>query len=297
MKWRPTSKKRPRNVNTIASRGASAPLTARSYDGKVRLVLYQESSGASAWRLTAPLFEHPWQDVLAESVINITARRFEPEPGYERAIELAGEALDAFSGLCRGWLSRGGHGEVACRSGCSHCCHQSVGITPLEGFAIVEHLRHTRSPEDLAAITSQLERRVAETAGLRPSEQYSPRFPCVFLADGACSIYPVRPLVCRGMNSLDAEACRKRMFDEVARTRFLTEGKDGQCYLEPIQGAKAVSAGLQFALTDLFGLEMNPGEMHVIVYHLLVDTISDGAKLSRRWIAGERGAFKSAWGR
>lgn len=296
MKWKSTSRKRARATEVGASHGGggAAPLTARSYDGKVRLVLFQEASGACAWRLTAPLFEQPWQNVLTESVVNITARRLETSRDYASVVELAGEALTAFAAMNRGWLSRGGNGEVACRSGCSHCCHQSVGITPLEGFAIVEHLRSTRSADELTGVLSKLEERGSETDGLTAAEQYSPRFPCVFLEGGACSIYEARPLVCRGMNSLDAEACQKRMFDEEARSRFVSDGKDGLCYLEPIAGAKAFSAGLQFALTDLFDLEMRPEHLHVVVRGILADVLSANPTRSQRWIAGERGSFKSA---
>lgn len=295
MKWKSTSKKRTRGIEAgvPSVEAGRAPLIARSYDGKVRLVLYRADNGESAWRLPAPLFEQAWQNILTESVVNITARRFAAKRDYPTATEMAGEMLTAFSGMCQGWLSRGGQGEVACRSGCSHCCHQTVGITPLEGVAIVEHLRRTRPREELDVLQSKLVQRVAETANLSASEQYSPEFPCVFLADGACSIYEARPLVCRGMNSLDAEACQKRMFDSAARERFLAEGKDGLCYLEPILGAKAVSAGLQFALTDLFDLDMTPQDMHVLVNAMLGDALATSPPRARKWIAGERGAFKS----
>jgi Fe-S-cluster containining protein len=298
MKWKSSSRKRARAAevgSSLGAKGSASKLTARSHDGKVRLVLYEDSGGGSAWRLAAPLFEQTWQNVLTESVVNITAKRFQNNrDDYASALEMAGEALTAFSAMCQGWLERGGNGNVACHSGCSHCCHQTVGITPLEGFAIADLVLQTRSADELQSLLSKLDQRVAETVGLTAKEQYSPRFPCVFLADGACSIYAARPLVCRGMNSLDADACHKRMFDEETRARFLTEGKDGLCYMEPILGAKAVSAGLQFALSDLFDLEMRPQDLHLVVRGILADALSANPTRSRNWIAGEQGAFKSA---
>lgn len=291
MKWKPTSKKRPRAAPAKST--ATLRLTSRGKDGRVRLVLHRDSEGGQAFRLAAPLFEQRWQDVLAESVANITARRLGESPDHQATLDVAAEALEAFSGMCRGWLTKASNGEVACRQGCSHCCHQTVGVTPLEAFAIVAHLLRTRSDEELTELSATLGERVRETRGLSAAEQYSPRFPCVFLEDGACSIYEARPLVCRGMNSLDADACQRRMFDEVSRSRFLTAGEDGLCYLEPILGAKAVSAGLQFTLEDLFGVDMRPGDMHVVVEKILADARSKAPRLTQRWIAGEVDLFKS----
>lgn len=289
MKWKPTSKKRPR----VALAKATLRLTSRDKDGRVRLLLHRDQAGGQAWRLAAPLFEQPWQDVLTESVANITVRRLGESADHQAALHVASEALSAFSGMCHGWLSQPSNGDVACRQGCSHCCHQTVGVTPLEAFAIVAHLVSSRSDGELTVLQAALEERVRETRGLTAAEQYSPRFPCVFLVDGGCSIYEARPLVCRGMNSLDADACQRRMFDEVSRARFLTEGRDGLCYLEPILGAKAVSAGLQFALEDLYGLDMRPGDMHVVVHSALADARSTNPRLTQRWIAGEVDLFKS----
>lgn len=291
MKWKPTSKKRPRVAP--AKTTAALRLTSRDKDGRVRLLLHSDQAGGQALRLAAPLFEQRWQDVLAESVANITVRRLGESPDHRATLDVATEALDAFSGMCHGWLTQASNGEVACRQGCSHCCHQTVGVTPLEAFAIVSHLVSTRSDGELTMLQAALEERVRETRGLTAAEQYSPRFPCVFLADGACSIYEARPLVCRGMNSLDADACQRRMFDEVSRARFLTEGQDGLCYLEPILGAKAVSAGLQFTLEDLYGLDMRPGDMHVVVHAVLADARAKTPQLTQRWIAGGVDLFKS----
>lgn len=296
MKWQSSSKKRSRPGGGKGPHrgGEVSSLIKRAPDGRTRLVLHEEVTGERAWRLVAPLFDEAWQDVLTESVANIAARRFERSSTYEATLELGREALDAFSAMCRGWLSTASNGEVACQAGCSHCCHQTVGVTPLEAFVIVEHLTHSRTPEQLSDLIEVLSERVERTRNLSAAEQYSPEFPCVFLANSACSIYEVRPLVCRGMNSLDADACRRRMFEPEVRARFLDEGKDGVCFLEPIQGAKAVSAGLQFALADLFGLDMKAIDLHVAVEMLLKDALATEPRLGQRWHDQERLPFKSA---
>jgi Fe-S-cluster containining protein len=194
---------------------------------------------------------------------------------------VAREAMKALGAMCDGWLSKDADRPVACASGCSHCCHQPVSVTPAEAFAIVHYLRQTRSEQDLAVLVERLEQRRAATEGLTRAQQYSPEYPCLFLVEGTCSIYDARPLVCRGMNSLDAEDCRRRMHDPEARQQFWREG-GGECYLEPIEGAHAMTAGLQLGLTDVYGLDMQVRSLTDAMYDLLKDT-----ELGRHWITGQ----------
>lgn len=289
MKWKPRSKKRkPGRASVAEPRAQRQPLVRRDADGQVRLVLAPSSPGArETWRLDGSLFEQPWQDTLAESAANITVRTFSKVPTLGGAIDTTGQALAAFASMCDGWLSGDASQAVACQSGCSHCCHQPVSVTPVEAFTIVDHLRKTRTPEQLGELTQRLSARREQTQGLSRTEQYSPEFPCVFLEDGKCSIYEVRPLVCRGMNSLDAEACRERMYDAAARERFLREG-GGLCYLEPIEGAHAMTAGLQLGLTDVYGLDMRVTALSDAVRLVLSDPTLPG-----RWIRGERLPYES----
>lgn len=76
------------------------------------------------------------------------------------------------------------HGtDMACNTGCSHCCHVRLSITGVEARAIREEIS-TWSAERRAALA-------ANVAGAAPNR-------CTALDDtGRCMIYPVRPIVCR----------------------------------------------------------------------------------------------------
>ena len=97
----------------------------------------------------------------------------------------------------------------ACRAGCAHCCHQTVGVTPPEVFAIYDHLRATRTAGRTGRRRAAHSRRRRQDARHGPADRLSPDLPCPFLVDERCSIYEVRPLSCRGTNSLDAAACER----------------------------------------------------------------------------------------
>lgn len=78
---------------------------------------------------------------------------------------------------------------VACKKGCSHCCHMTVRLTSTEAQRLGDAIG--RAP---ARLTPEARaRRVDAFAGV----------PCPFLVYGACSIYENRPLSCRTHASFD----------------------------------------------------------------------------------------------
>jgi len=88
--------------------------------------------------------------------------------------------------------------QHACAPGCFFCCYLPVDVLAPEAFRIAAHLKRTRSPGELAALMYQL---------AAQSQQDFGTCACIFLAQGHCSIYEVRPMVCRGYNSLSKERC------------------------------------------------------------------------------------------
>lgn len=82
--------------------------------------------------------------------------------------------------------------DVACRRGCSHCCHAAVLLPHAEAKVIGQRIK--RKPERAKA------RRNAKDV------PYGYDHPCTFLVDNECSIYENRPTVCRVHYSLDIDA-------------------------------------------------------------------------------------------
>ncbi len=81
--------------------------------------------------------------------------------------------------------------KSACASGCSHCCHIDVTVPRSEALLI-------------GKMTGK---RVSEPSVTFPIDQSPAKSfvgsPCPFLADGSCSIYAHRPLLCRTLVNLD----------------------------------------------------------------------------------------------
>lgn len=130
---------------------------------------------------------------------------------------------------------------VTCRPGCSWCCRQPVFISPLEGAAIREAVRNARRTDEVrrrtAAYLTELEARSGSRNALLTllhAAQGKARTPahaqraavfgpeCPFLDNAMCSIYPVRPLMCREHVSFDdvAKCERDEPFFGLEKPRF-----------------------------------------------------------------------------
>ena len=109
---------------------------------------------------------------------------------------------------------------LACKSGCIHCCYNQVALTEGEAIYLGMHLLETRSKErlqDLAvrtrALVDSLQGKKWQDIGMQRH-----RLPCLFMEDGNCSVYPARPLACRGWNSVDVNMCIESNRTENAMT-------------------------------------------------------------------------------
>jgi Fe-S-cluster containining protein len=257
----------------------------RGSDGRVHLAIHRDPvSRQERVVLKTPVFQAAWQNEIVAGAANTAHAMLREGPSVSRMAGLAGNVTAAMSRLSEALLARAPAGSVACRAGCDHCCHQVVGVTPPEALAIVEYLKQTLSKDELEQLRQHVARSFERARGLSSSERFSPEHACVFLRAGSCSVYDVRPLSCRGMNSLDAGECESRLRDPQARTEFLASGRGGHSYLEPIGGAQAISAGLQLGVSELYHLDMRPLDLaHAM--HLL---LGDDESLAEQWVNGQQ---------
>lgn len=101
---------------------------------------------------------------------------------------------------------------VSCQKACSHCCQVRVEALPPEIFKIADHLN-----QQLARQASPDQARQSLVQALHGHQQAMSQAGradaapavCPFLVNQLCSIYPVRPGVCRKGHSLDVRACEQ----------------------------------------------------------------------------------------
>ena len=259
--------------------------TFRDDAGRVHLSLHRDAAtGRERIGLKSGVFDTEWQNELVVSAANTVFAALGHKPTLERIVEVTRRAMASTSELINGLLARAPAGTLACRAGCDHCCYQVVGVTAAEALTIFDHLQRTRTAEQRESLRARVRESYERARGLSSAERFSPEHPCVFLEGGACSIYEVRPLSCRGMNSLDATECESRLRDPEARAAFLAKGHGGRSFMEPIQAFRAISAGLQLGLAELYHLDARPLDL-TSAMHLLLESATS---LGSAWVAGQK---------
>lgn len=99
---------------------------------------------------------------------------------------------------------------VACQIGCSYCCHSQVNIIPIEALLISEFIKTDFTATQVNALNAEISQIRLLTAGKTLEQIYTLKgdLPCLFLKKGKCSIYTMRPSICRSWNSFDSVACK-----------------------------------------------------------------------------------------
>jgi Fe-S-cluster containining protein len=97
-----------------------------------------------------------------------------------------------------------------CKEGCTYCCCKPGVLTLVPEFLrILDHVQSTFSADAVSALAARARRYASQIEGHSFDDPTDESVPCPLLVDGRCSVYELRPLVCRGYNSTDVDACRR----------------------------------------------------------------------------------------
>lgn len=120
---------------------------------------------------------------------------------------LLNQAFTSFEGNVE--LQAEDYPEIACHKGCATCCTIRVVASAPEVFVVSRFVRSQSSVLKQAGV--DLMQRLAEadcvTRDCDEQQRASLRRRCPYIHKGACVIYPVRPLACRGHACYDKKAC------------------------------------------------------------------------------------------
>lgn len=118
---------------------------------------------------------------------------------------LLDEAFDGFEQALQARLDAGA--PVACDRGCATCCTLRVTATAPEVLHVARHLMAS-NPAMCRRVVQRIAEADARTRFESEARRVTLQSPCPFVDDdGACAIYPARPLACRGHASHDRHAC------------------------------------------------------------------------------------------
>ena len=156
----------------------------------------QKAWSDMAYDILVAEYEQTWADVgdsKGTDGADITRR-------YYRRYEIVQERVTA------GAVKDNGD-ELACRKGCSHCCHNQVTAPAHELLTLAERIQHM--PEDQRGrIMERIASNAVRVDSMTPQEAQRAPLRCPLLGeDDACMAYDDRPSPCRRYHSLSYARC------------------------------------------------------------------------------------------
>lgn len=169
------------------------------------------------------------------------------------------------------------HVAVACRRGCSHCCHMQVEVLPPEAFALAGWLKRHLDPAALQALQARLQANAAQTRELGDAGRKQANIPCALLgSDGACTAYEARPAQCRRFHSMRLATC------EASFAAPHDDAIESPAHPLVVHNVQVVVTVAQHGLRDA-GLDATPRDMNLALAEAL-----EGSTAARRWRAGKK---------
>lgn len=166
--------------------------------------------------------------------------------------------------------------KIACKSGCSFCCSSHITIMPQEAFNICLHLARNYSTDAFTEIAEQCYSAAKELENTTLKKYAETYFsPCPFLIDNECSIYEVRPIVCRNWISSDVEICKQS---------YASKNK----VTVPQNSLIMVQKDLIYAGQAAYLSEYNINGQICSFLPLLGEVMADFEGMYSRWLDGEK---------
>jgi Fe-S-cluster containining protein len=100
-------------------------------------------------------------------------------------------------------------GTLACRGGCSWCCHFTVDVRAAEVFRILDFVEQSFTPEEKARVHAEVRANSVVLRKLGEGERVTRNLKCPFLDQGRCTVYAARPQSCRNYHATNVAGCRQ----------------------------------------------------------------------------------------
>ena len=223
------------------------------------------------------------EDLLSDEAYVRGRRRYPRTVGEDEAIAMARHfhaELDRGTAV-REVVAKKMGAEIACGRGCNGCCCELVLVREPEALAVARWLEEPENsaakeafleayPRWKAAVGDAPERLTelqhasdAKTYGEAHVDQWRKGILCAFNRDGMCSVYPVRPIVCRNAHAVEtSERCDPKNTSGKPATRLA---------FQPVDDFVTLSRRvLQSAHHAVRGLKARQDALCDAVYRLLV---------------------------
>jgi Fe-S-cluster containining protein len=180
------------------------------------------------------------------------------------------DLIDSFIARCRVENRR-----VDCHEKCARCCHQAVLIVPHEAFYLAHYLGECLDEDLCKRIRARITKKDRITRKMKVQEFLHFKYPCPFLKDESCIVYPARPMACRTYLSSDRESCMHE-YNHPAETDYFPG-----LYEFPLHAGRMLNQGI---CTWLQEKNIHPTEWQL---ESSMNTIMTREGSLDKWLAGE----------
>lgn len=140
--------------------------------------------------------------------------------------------------------------RIACKSGCSLCCKVlRVEIFPTEASYITKYIKSNYTKKQLDILKNNLTKTINKKDAI---------VGCPLLIDNICSIYPVRPFVCRIFLSDNYQICE---------LQNCKQGHNKEL-MHKVASSKILSIYEKNFISE--NIEMTPIEINKVLYSILI---------------------------
>jgi len=149
------------------------------------------------------------QDHFKQILSKIIQEKMHDRPFRTSILPVFNEVLDFAENIIEMLEKSGQSPKISCRIGCSYCCYSQVKIIPVEALSIYSFIKDSNNNIEILDLQNRISYAEDLTRGKTFEEKYAMKneLPCIFLSNKKCSIYSVRPSICRSWNSLNSNAC------------------------------------------------------------------------------------------
>ncbi len=146
-------------------------------------------------------------------------------------------------------------GTLACRAGCTWCCHFTVDVRAAEVFRILDFVERSFTPEEKTRVYTEVRANSAVLRKLGAGERVTRNVKCPFLNEARCTVYETRPQSCRNYHATNVAGCRQS-YEEPENLDIDPDFAPG-VYQAGGAHVEAVSTAMRDAGYDVSAYELN----------------------------------------
>ena len=186
-----------------------------------------------------------------------------------RQYEAIDKLIDSFALRCKQ-----SEVNIDCKKGCEFCCHQPVFANIQEILLVVDYINSNFSVAQIENIQTKALDKIKKIDATSVKELLKYSHACPLLVDGACSVYPVRPMACRIYMSSDVNSCIRRYELEEEDSEFPS------LFEFLLIAGRNMNRGFSERLNNL-NLQVTENRLEVILYLILSDIENQ-----EKWLRG-----------